>query len=413
MLLPSQVIAYLQHPDKYVRDLAVRYLSQAHDPSPATAEDIWRLLDRFGFDDVTDACSALAALPHTEASLTRTLKAVEDELDPFHRSDLEDTLDPLHYGLLNRFRDVVEAAPGLSKDFKSHIAERFALASVPPAELWERLLQTAAEMDKAKTGDPNGRLPWRLVEALSRHPEAAQWAVGLLNESPIDKWRHVLAVNLLGHMRHAPAVELVGQAFASAEGNEGMLETGTDALIRIGGPQVVQIIRDRFAAMPWELRLFAADVLSGVKLPQGEAALIALMEGIADRSLRTKFAIALCEAGVTEPAGLEILYALAKSNRWDTAMTDLRADVFALFTMVGHSVPELSRWRAELDEPKSHRAERARSHARLFADSGISTHAAAAPGAPARPIRRQAAKVGRNDPCPCGSGKKYKKCCGR
>ncbi len=24
---------------------------------------------------------------------------------------------------------------------------------------------------------------------------------------------------------------------------------------------------------------------------------------------------------------------------------------------------------------------------------------------------RQAAKVGRNDPCPCGSGKKYKHCC--
>jgi uncharacterized protein YecA (UPF0149 family) len=23
-----------------------------------------------------------------------------------------------------------------------------------------------------------------------------------------------------------------------------------------------------------------------------------------------------------------------------------------------------------------------------------------------------AIKVGRNDPCPCGSGKKYKKCCG-
>jgi SEC-C motif-containing protein len=25
---------------------------------------------------------------------------------------------------------------------------------------------------------------------------------------------------------------------------------------------------------------------------------------------------------------------------------------------------------------------------------------------------RQGPKVGRNDPCPCGSGKKYKKCCG-
>lgn len=30
-----------------------------------------------------------------------------------------------------------------------------------------------------------------------------------------------------------------------------------------------------------------------------------------------------------------------------------------------------------------------------------------------QPVKRAAEKVGRNDPCPCGSGKKYKKCCGR
>ena len=30
-----------------------------------------------------------------------------------------------------------------------------------------------------------------------------------------------------------------------------------------------------------------------------------------------------------------------------------------------------------------------------------------------RPIKRKNKKVGRNAPCPCGSGKKYKKCCGR
>ena len=32
--------------------------------------------------------------------------------------------------------------------------------------------------------------------------------------------------------------------------------------------------------------------------------------------------------------------------------------------------------------------------------------------APGVTYRREAPKVGRNDPCPCGSGKKYKKCCG-
>lgn len=40
---------------------------------------------------------------------------------------------------------------------------------------------------------------------------------------------------------------------------------------------------------------------------------------------------------------------------------------------------------------------------------------APAPATPVRqqqPVRREVAKVGRNDPCPCGSGKKYKKCHG-
>ena len=27
-------------------------------------------------------------------------------------------------------------------------------------------------------------------------------------------------------------------------------------------------------------------------------------------------------------------------------------------------------------------------------------------------VRRETPKIGRNDPCPCGSGKKFKKCCG-
>ena len=40
----------------------------------------------------------------------------------------------------------------------------------------------------------------------------------------------------------------------------------------------------------------------------------------------------------------------------------------------------------------------------------VAPHGAAP--APVAAPRAQPA-VGRNDPCPCGSGKKYKKCCGR
>lgn len=35
-------------------------------------------------------------------------------------------------------------------------------------------------------------------------------------------------------------------------------------------------------------------------------------------------------------------------------------------------------------------------------------------GEPEKPKTvKKGANVGRNDPCPCGSGKKYKKCCGK
>jgi hypothetical protein len=57
----------------------------------------------------------------------------------------------------------------------------------------------------------------------------------------------------------------------------------------------------------------------------------------------------------------------------------------------------LSSW--EMFQPKNARApEQPEAHF-VHADDGL-------------PFMRSAPKVGRNDPCPCGSGKKFKKCCG-
>lgn len=53
--------------------------------------------------------------------------------------------------------------------------------------------------------------------------------------------------------------------------------------------------------------------------------------------------------------------------------------------------------------------------AKQFTQTETQRAAAMAPqkSSPAAPIVNKEPKVGRNDPCPCGSGKKYKKCCGR
>ena len=53
---------------------------------------------------------------------------------------------------------------------------------------------------------------------------------------------------------------------------------------------------------------------------------------------------------------------------------------------------------------------------RTCRDSGASSHIAyAEPGSQTRPISSGSGtgRTGRNEPCPCGSGKKFKMCCGR
>lgn len=48
----------------------------------------------------------------------------------------------------------------------------------------------------------------------------------------------------------------------------------------------------------------------------------------------------------------------------------------------------------------------AHGHAHVHGPDCAHGHAPAPP-----PFERSEPKISRNDPCPCGSGKKYKKCC--
>ncbi|TVQ79896.1 MAG: preprotein translocase subunit SecA [Bradymonadales bacterium] len=73
--------------------------------------------------------------------------------------------------------------------------------------------------------------------------------------------------------------------------------------------------------------------------------------------------------------------------------------------------PEMRRQKllAEMDEEQRLRSERAR---KLAEASSAARRGGQASAAKPETMRRQEEKVGRNDPCPCGSGKKFKKCHG-
>jgi preprotein translocase subunit SecA len=70
--------------------------------------------------------------------------------------------------------------------------------------------------------------------------------------------------------------------------------------------------------------------------------------------------------------------------------------------------------REESETTAQHLAETKKKPRQMVESGGGTAQAAAQSAAPAeaQPVRRVEPKVGRNDPCPCGSGKKYKKCHG-
>ncbi len=112
-------------------------------------------------------------------------------------------------------------------------------------------------------------------------------------------------------------------------------------------------------------------------------------------------------------------------------LVEYKAESFQMFEVLMDAVEQESVrvfFRAEIAAPVSpspepdriqvqHQEVSAYTQARVQPGAAVTT---AEPGPPrppepghSQPVQRAEPKVGRNDPCPCGSGKKYKKCCGR
>ncbi|MDQ7727488.1 preprotein translocase subunit SecA [Halomonas sp. SpR8] len=92
----------------------------------------------------------------------------------------------------------------------------------------------------------------------------------------------------------------------------------------------------------------------------------------------------------------------------------IKADVTRILSHVQVRQPEevdaLERQRREALERETATAAASRHDDPASEQSGTSEEA---PSVDGRPVRREGPKVGRNDPCICGSGKKYKQCCGK
>ena len=206
MLLPDQVIPFLQHDDPAVRAHAAHYLSRAHDPAPATADDFWRAIDRFGTGQSSVFLSELAELPPTDSSYQRLMDALRSAPTEAVAHHLQRAVERLDFPLLLAHRDEIRSSPSIPPEAREHLRRRLDLADSPVDTVWDALLRHSEASDDKNAGEIDARESDRLVEATARHGEpAAARALDRLRDGPRGDWMEIFCVQVLGALRFAPA----------------------------------------------------------------------------------------------------------------------------------------------------------------------------------------------------------------
>jgi hypothetical protein len=290
-------------------------------------------------------------------------------------------------------------------------------------ELWQQLQELAddnarqhdvGEIDHAYADD--------LVEALARHqaPDDDELCRLLVATEPDYSWLEIFLVDLAGMRRCTQAIPALTATYHID--TDYLRERTTEALARIGDVQAVRLVRAQFPAARWDVRLYMIGALERIHHPESEDAVLELIEHEEDGSLRTWLAYALCN--LYSQRGVEVVLRLIREG-YDTMCTDLREDLLAIAPVLGVTIPEADEWRkvcadnerrraaqiAEWDERENRAA--AAEQARFLAQT-LGKLRGSTPGSTTLvPVAAAPTRVGRNERCPCGSGKKFKHCCRR
>ncbi|WP_246293657.1 HEAT repeat domain-containing protein [Desulfobacter latus] len=112
---------------------------------------------------------------------------------------------------------------------------------------------------------------------------------------------------------------------------------------------------------------------------------------------------AYCLQGIGDHRGIAVLQDIYNN---ENNADDVGSPLECLSLLHNTDIPELPAIRAERREAEKQKALRAKKMSDIFSNMGDSKNKGKG-----ILFQKKSKKIGRNDPCPCGSGKKYKKCC--
>jgi hypothetical protein len=435
-LAEEKIKEAILHPDLEIRDRATDYFARAKSPDPSIMPLIIRSVETYGRQGAYRVISSGRDLRQTEDTIAWIVRELNDPAaDQFenHAYNLSMVLAEADPGLLLPLESAILEARHLSPEARTAITERLRMLSWDAATCWQRL-EEFCETNKDKNfADVDLDHAYRIADALARFgPECENRVRDILSQQ-IDSydgnpmiWMEPAAVRLAGRARLESTIPLL---VARLNADDDILpDASAKALIRIGTPAVLEAIAAKFPGNDDHIHLAAIEPLEGIHSDLTVEKCLQLLGTKVDLGTRQHLADALLGQFASE--GVEIARQLLLGRKLDFESRGLRNRLLETCTLSGERFPEYDEW---LAAEKAEKEEHWRRMAELKDDphgqilyaleklTGKKAPALPPVRPPTPPLPRLGPppaaaakqKVGRNDRCPCGSGKKYKNCCMR
>jgi hypothetical protein len=425
----SRIKEAILHHDSIVREAAVSYFTGEFTGDVDVTRRVIQAINRFGEDEAFEPYWFLAYLPQDDETVDWMIDYLraedsgaeqESSLASGVLSALQNAPAELLAGRESEWNDLEL----LEEDGRNNIRQRIAAQAMSPDALWKELETWCAAGGESDDGPDKDRLDW-IINALSRHREFCRPKVLEALESTLkDEWFEYCMIILAGELRlQEAATNLIG---IEIDSEDIALIEWQKALARIGGDDIVRGLEAAYAAADVDFRMTIANTLEKIHTDLCLETCLRLYGMETDDEVR-RFLIAAAVRQIAheaiEPARQYIL-AVPPSPE----AREIRKQLLAACEILDERIPEFEAWRDDAWHDRE--LNRAWYRAQFLSgglldalddDGGLSDeyddlndeldpYVEPTDWQRPAPIVREGL-VGRNDPCPCGSGKKFKKCC--
>lgn len=233
----------------------------------------------------------------------------------------------------------------------------------------------------------------KLATSIVQHSWITEDEIGLIiqaqRKEPWFSYEGILSVYMIGLLKIEQYIPYLASLLVRDE--DILLEEVASTLIRFQSDDVVNAVGPYLKKS--ESVIFASSIVENIKSDQAVQVLRDAYRCSDELEGQDMLIEALCHQ-LSKEALPEVSDHMQKE--YFSSLVDIEQTVYSYYSILGEQHPELMDWKlAALGREMEYRNKSKQGE--LSQNS---------------PMHKEN-KVGRNDPCPCGSGKKYKKCCGK